>query len=212
LSDVLEKVQDWLGLCERNPSPFLEYESWTWTVVDPAAVRVLAELVPDDDLDLAVYACRILCHIGKEAQAAVPVLLKQLDDGERQRRFWAALALAKVQPDHSRPVDLLLEMLQDQLLSGSSDLESLVLALGSIGPAARSAYHLLFELLHCEPPSYSLASLLDDPDRPFDELPVRQVWLTPEGRILSWALHRIDSKRADDDGIEYPGLEVVGWP
>ncbi len=89
-------------------------------------------------------AVEALAAIGPDAKAAVPALLKALDDNAAAVRVGAIVALGRIGPGAKPAVPKLLEALMDQ----DKDFRLAALqSLGSIGPDAKEAVPVLLKTL-----------------------------------------------------------------
>ena len=81
-------------------------------------------------------AARSLSLIGAKAKAAVPALIKGLDDDEEQVFFWSATALAKIGPDAIEAAPELIKLLRRSKRRYKDQIHvRIVHALTEIGPA-----------------------------------------------------------------------------
>ncbi len=100
---------------------------------DPKAIPLLSEVLQNDDASSRLYAARVLGTIiryaGKEErQAAVPVLINDLDDSDSRVRTWAASSLGYI--GDSTVIPKLIERVKDE---DSYVRRSSIRALGKIG-------------------------------------------------------------------------------
>jgi len=130
-------------------------------VVD-ALTQALAYRHPDipDGIDLNSYAeiAIALGKLGRDAKAAVPVLLRSLDDANAYARINAALALIQLDPGNAKPLDVLRRILADPALGQVQD--ALLLAIEETGPAASDAVPVLAEALESGNPGLDRQKLV----------------------------------------------------
>ena len=111
------------------------------------AIPFLSRALLDDDCDwkARLNVVWVLSDIGPDAKAAVPALIKALEDDDESVRTAAARALGNIGPAAKEAVPSLILALRDDEWSIREDTAE---ALGKIGPAAKEAVPYLQKALH----------------------------------------------------------------
>ena len=102
---------------------------------DPKAAAALAEAAMDDDGRVRDAAVKALIELGAEAKAAVPVLVKRLNNKKRLdywKTRYALAALGKLTPVANEAIPEIAKLLNDTSLRGDA-----FAALIDLGPAAQ---------------------------------------------------------------------------
>jgi len=115
-------------------------------IADTGTAAALRPLLRSEDKQTAVTAARLLAVVNPNEQAALDFLSNALREEDGQVSFAAAKALAYMGVANPTSLQILISCLQNPALGWGTQRQS-ALALGKLGPAARSALPALGKLL-----------------------------------------------------------------
>lgn len=110
-----------------------------------ARIQNLIECSKDDDRATRVNAVCALAELDENAEAAVPALIEAIDDNAWIVRVAAITALGEFGASAESAVGALIEALEKDEVCGTA-----AIALGRIGPVAKSAIPALTKLRSCK--------------------------------------------------------------